>query len=196
MAQAARKTSTTKASAQKIAPVRQPQAQVDKLFDLRANVIAAGSAAEFATRDYISALNRRFGTEWPTFDGLKASEIGDNLAAAVTAYKAEKATYYAAFRSNHAAKGKKGEANPSVYWANFKKLAKKMAGEKTAGSGNKLTPLAAMKRDLPGLYIRINNSATFEANEKEQRAATLLGQALALILTPQEMQALNEKIGG
>lgn len=187
-ATATAKTLSAKAAPKNIAPV-------DRLFTLRANVIDAGSKAEFASRDYVTALNVAFGRQWVTFDGLKASEIGANMRPAIDAYKAEKVSFYAAFRSNHAAKGKKTEANPSVYWANFKKLAAKMGNEKTGGQGMKLTPLAALKRDLPGLYIRVNNSATFESNEKEQRAATLLGQALKLLLTPQEMQALNEKIG-
>lgn len=186
MAQAARKTIKAKAQVEITAPV-------DKLFALREAVINTGLGASVAADAYVKGMNMKFGRGWIEFDGYKSKEIGGNLVRTIEAYKVEKAAFYAAFKSRHAALGRKGEPNPSVYWANFKKIVKKMNAPKGSGSGNVRHPVQVVREDLPSLYLRVNNAADFDTDETAQKIALLLAQALKL--AGADLAAINEKIG-
>ena len=189
MAQAARKNVTKAKAATKItAPV-----WADRMHDIRSAAINTGLGASVAADAYVKAMNEKFGRGWIKFDGYKASDIGDNLIRTIETYKAEKAAFYATFKARHTELGRKGEPNPSVYWANFKKAVLKMSAPKSTGSGNALHPLLAAKRDLPALYLRINNDKDFDTDGKLQEAALLLAKVLKLCGA--DMQAINEKIG-
>jgi len=192
MAKATRTTVNGKAITSKKAA---PAVVEDKMYEVRSASIVAGVTAGMANEAYVTAMNRRFGRQWIEFDAMKASEIGDNLAPTIIAYKAEKAAFYEGLRSKHKAMGKKGDANPSVNWANFKKIVRDMGKVKGPGSGKKLPAMEAAKRSLPALYRKFNDALEYDTNDKAQGIAHHIGNALRLILTDDEWTTLNQDIG-
>lgn len=163
-----------------------------KLHDLRFAAVDGATKGKRTGYAYAGALNASFTPDWPNFKKEQANKQ-TNHGIMVTAFFAEKDSYFAAFNANHDGVGK---ANPSAYWANLKKYAQTLMAdgiEKKRGSGTTLAAREALRRDIPALYLRANNDKAFDSDEKLQVVATKLGEVCALLGL--NLGEINKKIG-
>jgi hypothetical protein len=161
--------------------------------ELRAAAIKALVGGTQASVIYSKALAKAF----PKFWEFKREEgkAKTNHGVMVAAYFAEVDLFAENFKAAHLAAGKPGRANPSAYIANFKKYAEAEANPnaKGNGSGNVLAPMDAIKRDLPALFLRVNNDDAFADNAKLQEVSDLMEQVLKLVGA--NLGEIKKKIG-
>lgn len=173
--------------------------KVERLFVLCDAEVSKGAEAEMSTAVLSLAMEKMFGKEWPTYTDADTSDEGERGRQARSLFTFKRA-YYDRKRKNHTAPGK---CVPSVAWGRLVKASVTrfnltLTGEKATdgekGKGEKKSALQALRRDLPGLYIRANNDAAFDKSENLRNAAFKLGEALAFLLNSAEMLDLNGKL--
>lgn len=196
-----------KALATQQAEIDRAEAEWAKMarHELRALAIGHALQGEAFGRRLARAYTRDFdGIDGGWWNATRADiDLSTNTGSVVAQLFIEQKVYFDNFKSNHAelvVRGlRRGKAQPARYWGLLKQYAEQDAaqGDDKGGKPAKRTPLEAMARDLPALYIRANGSPDFDAKgakgEKLRDAAFKIGETLQLVLTKAQWADVQAK---